>query len=479
MMRRFALLLVFSLTGCMVGPDYHLPSFDTPADWHGSKGQTSDRAMRDKTVAWWRDFKDTELNALIEKALANNENLKIAAARVVEARGSRETTDAALFPHIGAGASGERGNPGVPTLGGNATIYQAAFDASWEIDLFGGDRRQVEAQDALVGARQASYRDACLSLVAEVAREYISLRQFQAQLAITRQTAKIQHHLYEITQDHFKGGLVSTLDVAQAETLYKTTSARIPDYQRQIEASSYRLSVLLGEPPGGLDSLAVTRASIPMVNNLPVLDAPADIVRQRPDIAEAERNLAAATALQGVAISALYPKISLSSLFGIQRGEVPHLGYEATRTLWDIGSTVSMPIIEFGSIEGQIKAADARQVQSLHQYRQTVLAALGDIEIDLSNLTQETKRYRALQKAGKSADHAVDVAHDRYRGGLSDFTSVLQAEQQRFAVQIELIASQSSVAQDVIALHKALGENPAPAAETGPSDSEKIAATKQ
>ena len=183
-MRRFlfplTLASILPLGGCEVGPDYHAPSFDAPSIWHESKPAES--AQRDKNVAWWQDFDDPALNALVDKALAGNEDLKIAVARVVEARGLRDSAAGALFPQVGAGAGALRGDPGVPTLGGDLGQTQAAFDASWEIDLFGGTRRKVEAQDASIVMAEAAWRNASLILVAEVAREYITLRQLQAQL---------------------------------------------------------------------------------------------------------------------------------------------------------------------------------------------------------------------------------------------------------------------------------------------------------
>jgi multidrug efflux system outer membrane protein len=454
-------VFLLSLSDCAVGPDYIPPHVDVPPAWHEMPVSKVTSVAKGQTDIWWEDFDDQQLTDLIEKALANNQNLAISAERIVEVRGLRESAFGSLFPQIGVGAEASRGDPGVSTDNNIISFYQGAFNASWEIDLFGGNRRKLEAEDAATGAVEAAYHDALLSLGAEVAREYTLLRQFQAQREVAQQTADIQRHLYEITEDHYKGGLVSTLDVAQADTLYKTTSARIPDFDRQITASSYRLSVLLGENPGGLAYIVSHSGPIPSAQKLPVLDAPADIMRQRPDVAEAERSLAAATALQGVAVSALYPKISLSALFGTQYGSLPVFKYAATHQVWNLGADITMPILNFGTLEGQINAADARQVQALHHYRQTVIEALADVETDLSNLSKESLRDQALEEAGKSADHAVEVARDRYRNGLSDFTAVLQAEQQHFAVQIDLIASQSTVTQDVIALHKALGDNPA------------------
>ena len=458
---RFLLLPVcLAATACAVGPDYHPPQPALPGAWREAVSDNKPAAAH-IAQPWWQDFNDPILIALIERALANNENLAIAAERVNEARGLRESAFGGLFPQIGGDLDASRGAPGAATTNSILSTYQGAFDATWEVDLFGGQRRRVETQDAETGATEAAYRNASLTLAAEVAREYILLRQFQAQMETTNQTADLQKHLYDIAQDRYKGGLVSTLDVAQAKALFETTEARLPDFERQIAASSYRLSVLIGENPGTLADLVVTSAPIPVAVQLPILDAPADIIRRRPDVAEAERKLAAATAAQGVAISALYPKISLSALFGTQYGTLPVFDYAATHELWNLGAGVSMPILNFGLIDGQIDAADSRQVQALHHYKQTVLQSLADVETDLSNLSKEKKRDTMLEEANQSAQHAVKVARDRYRNGLSDFTSVLQAEQQSFAVQLDLIVSRSTESQDVVALHKALGDNPA------------------
>lgn len=457
---RLLILPVCLLAACAVGPDYKPPQPNLPDAWR-------ETVPDDKAIAahvaqpWWQDFSDPILVSLIERALANNENLAIAAERVNEARGLRESAFGGLFPQIGGDLDASRGAPGAATTNSILSTYQGAFDATWEVDLFGGQRRRVEAQDAESDAIEADYRDASLTLAAEVARDYIMLRQFQAQMETTNQTADLQKHLSDIAQDRYKGGLVSTLDVAQAKTLYETTEARLPDFERQITASSYRLSLLMGENPGTLADLVAIPAPIPVAIQLPVLDSPADIIRRRPDIAEAERKLAAATAAHGVAISALYPKISLSALFGTQYGTLPVFDYAATHELWNLGANVSMPILNFGLIDGQIDAADSRQVQALHHYKQTVLQSLADVETDLSNLSKEKKRDTMLEEANQSAQHAVTVARDRYRNGLSDFTSVLQAEQQSFAVQLDLIVSRSTESQDIVALHKALGDNPA------------------
>lgn len=457
--RAFVLAACLLTSACEVGPDYAPPAPDLPDAW--IEGYAAANPAAEKQP-WWQDFNDPSLTALIEKALANNQNIAIAAERINEARGLRESSFGKLLPQIGGDLGASRGNPGAPTTSSILSTYQGAFDATWEIDLFGGQRRRVEAEEAQQGMAEAAYRHASITLAGEVARDYILLRQFQGQMDTTRKTAELQKHLYDIAQDRQKGGLVSDLDVAQARTLYEVTEARIPAFESQIAAASYRLSVLLGEKPGSVSALTDTPAPIPEAERLPVLNAPSDIIRRRPDVAEAERQLAAATALQGVAVSALYPTVSLAALFGTQYGTLPVFEYAATHQIWNLGANVTMPILNFGAIDGQIDAADAKQAQALHHYKQTVLQALADIETDLSNLSKEKKRDGMLRQAAKSADHAVDIAHDRYRSGLTDFTSVLQAEQQRFSVQIDQIASQSETAQDIVALHKALGDDPSP-----------------
>ena len=450
---RYTALLVCGtmLTACMVGPDYTAPKTDLPATWLKPVAGTTQAQQQ-----WWKDFNDPALDALVERALAGNQDVKIAADRVAEVRGLRESAEGKLYPEIGGAAEAGKSNPGVMTRGGEYSSFQTAFDAAWEIDLFGGNRRAVEAQDALLGGREAALRNAKLTLVAELVREYTELRQLQAQARLAHDTADTQAHLKRIADDRYQHGMASALDSVQAETLLQTTRSHIPDLEKRIQATGYRLSVLLGEHPGSVDALVHTAHAIPQLHALPILDAPAETLRRRPDVAEAERQLAAATALQGVAISALYPRISLLGMFGIQRAQAHVLGYSATDAVWSAGASITMPILEFGTLEGQIKAADARQQQALHQYEKTVVRALADVETSLSNIKNQAEQLRRLSVANDSSRKAIALAKDRYTRGLSDFTTVLQAEQQDFTVQNERIVAQADLTKHAIALQKAL-----------------------
>jgi NodT family efflux transporter outer membrane factor (OMF) lipoprotein len=308
-----------ALTACAVGPDYHAPALDLPPQWHASQitpAETSEAML--PAEPWWMSFDDDKLDDLIKRALANNHDRKVAEARILEARASRQSTASVLYPQLQGAGQISRGNLGYQTFDKDINLYQPEFDASYEIDLFGGNRRRVEAQDATIAAREADFRDVTLTLIAEVARGYMDWRQLQQQLQLSRDTVSAQQQLFDITQAQSRAGTASSLEVSQAETLYKSTVARLPDIERQLEASGYALSVLLGETPGHLNDELQAVKPLPVPLSLSALNAPADVLRRRPDVQRAERELAAATAMQGAAISEMYPKITLSALFGIQ-----------------------------------------------------------------------------------------------------------------------------------------------------------------
>lgn len=456
MQKFFPLFLSLSLAGCAVGPDYESPKLDLPKDWHAEK-PTINEENKAKNVNWWISLNDPKLNDLMKRALYENQSLKIATARILEARGMRKNSEAGLSPEINGTTIANKGNQGVSSLGGNLTLYQANFDASWELDFFGGTQRKIEAQIAYLEARHFDYKQAWLTLTAEVGQEYINYRQLQHQLKLTLNTVETQHKLLEITKDRLRGGLVSALDHAQADTLYKTTLARLPTLERQLAASGYRLSILLGEAPGQLNDELSECQPLPTPQLLSILDAPANIIATHPGVKSAERELAAATALHGVAISEIYPKISLSALLGIQNSKIPSSNFAFNRNIWGLGGNISFPLLEFGSIEGKINAAEARQTQAFHHYKHVLLMTLGEVETSISNLSKEKKRSYALEEAAIAAKNAVKIAHDRYRQGLIDFTSVLQVEDQNYSVHHDLVGSQSEVIKAIIAIYKSVG----------------------
>ncbi len=454
-----ALAVSLLVTGCVSGENYSMPVLDLPGLWHASEtkalpaqvAETSEKPA-EKSQPWWSSFHDDDLSALVEKALANNQNRKIAEARILEARASRQSTASALYPQVGISGTANRGNNlGLPTEK-PVSLYQAGFDASYEVDLFGGNQRRVEAAEASIQATEAAYQEVSLALTAEVAREYTGYRQLQHLLDLTRKTAESQQKLYDIARTKKAGGIVSGFDVTQSETLLKTTNARIPEIERQLAASGNRLSILLGEAPGAAGDSLKEMKPVPVAESVIALDAPAEIIARRPDIRNAERNLAAATALTGSAISEMYPKITLSALFGIQNTSLSGGG-----GIWSLGSSLFAPLLNFGRIEGQIKASEARQTQAFHAYKQTVLEALGEVETALSNINKENQTRLALQEAADSAAKTVSASRTRYQSGISDFTEVLQSEQQLYEINSNLVASEAKVSQYIIALYKALG----------------------
>lgn len=458
----FALVAVsIVVSGCTSGEAYRGPAVELPILWHVSDAHTlPPQVTEDNNAAvadvqpWWNGFQDETLSELIRRALTNNQNRRIAAARVLEARAIRQTTASALYPQVGATGTASRGNSfGVPTES-PASLYRLGFDASYEVDFFGGNQRRAEASDASVEATEAEYRHISLTLVADVASEYVTFRRLQHLLDLTHKTVESQRRLHEITRAREAEGAVSNFDVTQSLTLLRTTSARIPEIQRQLDATAYRLATLLGEVPGVIHDELSDMRPVPVAQASVALESPVEVVRARPDIQSAERKLAAATALTDAAISEMYPKITLSSLFGIQSTSLTGGG-----SIWSLGASVVAPLINFGRIEGQIRASEARQAQAFHAYKQAVLEALSEVETALSNIHKENRTRHSLQEAVDSASQTVNTSRIRYKAGATDFSEVLQSEQQLYDVTSQLVTSEARVSEYMITLCKALALN--------------------
>ncbi len=451
-MRSLYFLMLGALTACTVGPDYLPAVFDAPEQWQ-SKAPHGEPAMA-STQPWWENLHDPVLNALEAEALRANENRKIAQARILEVRGNRKTAQGMALPSIGMQTTAAKYSDGFLSGGGDMTTYHAGFDASYELDLFGGNQRAIEAQDALIGAREADYRSISLTLTAEVATEYVHYRLWQHQQALASQTAKARKHIAAIASNRVSTGIAGSLERDEAESLALSSAAQVTEYTRLMNASEHALAVLLGKTPDQMPGLLKSTTAFPDANVMPLLSSPAEVIRRRPDIAEAERELAAATAMQGVAISRLYPKISLSALFGLQYSNIPGVFFNNDAN-WLMGSAITMPVLEFGTIEGQIQAADARQLQAMHRYRQAVITALAEVETALSNMVQEQTRLVQLRHATEAAQKAVATARQNYRAGLKDFTTVLTAEEQSYSMEQQYAASQAQQIQYLVALYKA------------------------
>lgn len=444
------LIACLLLSSCAVGPNYEKPQTVTPAVWKQQDGQPS--AEQHSQEQWWKSFHDQTLDSLIAQALEQSHDRKIAEARILEARGLRMNSASALYPQINASGTAERGNPGLLTQNNPINLYQGGFDASYELDLFGGNRRDVEASDAIIESREASYRNVTITLVAEVVNEYATLRELQRRYKVTENMAQSQKQLARFSKIKYDHGAASSLEVSQTDALYRDTVAKLPVLARDITATIYRVSVLTGSENDEVVNKLQQAGQIPTVTHAPIMDAPATVLSRRPDVAEAERNLAANTALTGEAISELYPKISLSAMFGWENSSIL-----PSTNPWGLASGITMPLLNFGRIQGNIKAADARQQQSFQTYKKSVVAAIADVETKISDYSKNKEHSAALKEALESNRHALDAAHKRYDRGLTPLIDVLEAETKVYDAENNYLTSQADEVRSVAALEKAGG----------------------
>jgi NodT family efflux transporter outer membrane factor (OMF) lipoprotein len=424
---------------------------------------------------WWTAFEDPTLNTLIDRAILANQDLRIAESRVREARALRDIATSGRYPTVNASASysrsrnsetltgfgtgtgGTGGGGGFGSFGeGEQNFYQAGFDASWEIDVFGGVRRSVEAATAELAASEENRRDVMVSLLAEVARNYIELRGLQRQRTVAINNAEAQKQTLELSTSRFRAGVANELDVKRAEALVSTTESVVPNLEAGIARAIHRLNVLEGRQPETPLINPTEDAKIPASAGQVPLGLPSELLRRRPDIRRAERELAAATARVGVATADLFPKFALTGGLGLQSstfGDLP----DARSLFWSIGPSVRLPLFNAGRIRANIRVQDARQEQALIRYEQAVLLALEDVENALVNYGKEQSRFRSLQSAVAANRRAVEMSTELYNRGLIDFLSVLEAQRQLFNSEELLIGSERNLSANLVALYKALG----------------------
>jgi multidrug efflux system outer membrane protein len=454
--------LVGLLAGCAVGPNYQAPKASTPPQWSSQMtgGETTNSTV--DLAQWWRNFGDTNLDSLMAIAIQSNLTLRIAEAHVRESRAQKGIVAANLWPWLGSSASYSRnrysGNtfppvPGVP-LGYN--LYDANFDATWELDVFGGTRRAVQAASAEIGAAEYDETNVLISLMAEVARDYISARAYQQRLIIARQNIEIEQHVLNLTSNRFKTGLGNNLNVAQAQAALTTTEALVPTLQTGFDESVYALSVLLGQPPEALVGQMTAIKDIPLTPPLVPVGLPSELLQRRPDVQKAERELAAATAQIGVAKADLFPKFSLTGLAGFQSISADNWFNYASRYA-GVGPTVQWEIFQAGSIVANIHVQNARQEEALNQYQQTVLVSLEDVENALTAYAREQVRRESLKQSVAANQLAFDLATHLYKSGLTDFLNVLSSETALQDSQDELVQSDQAVSENLVQLYKALG----------------------
>ncbi len=446
-----------------VGPDYHKPTTKAPTQWTEPLigGETNSAAA---TAAWWKNFHDAELDSLITRAVNSNLDLRIAQSRVREARAQFSGASADLWPTVdaGGGYSRFRASENSPLLDTmhlpsyEDNLHVAGFDAAWEIDVFGGKRRAVEAAKAHLSGAEFGQRDVLVTLLGEVARNYVELRGYQTRLAIANQNIEAQEKSLAITQNRFTNGLATDLDVQQALTVLSTTRAAVPTLESLVQTTTHRVEVLLGQQPGTLQTELAEAAPIPAQPPQVPVGLPSELLLRRPDVSRAERQLAAATANIGVAKSDLFPKFFLTGLAGLESASADDWFTSGSR-FWSVGPTVQWRIFDAGRIRANIKVKNAQQEQALAAYEQTVLMAFEEVENNLVLYAKEQVRRRSLQDAVNASQKTLDTANRLYASGLTDFIHVLDAERSLFQTQDALAQSDRTVSANLIALYKSLG----------------------
>ena len=451
------------LAGCAVGPDYRSPRTVTADQWHElpQTGVRVESPDAPSLAAWWTTLNDPQLNEFIERALAENKTVKQAYARVVQARAQRAIAGSGFWPNIGASASGSRseseGNfnergEAVSTVG---ETYSTGFSATWELDLFGGQRRSYEAATAQLAATEADLRDVMVVLLGDVALSYVGVRTAQSRLDFAERNLESQREALDITRWRAQAGLTTVLDVEQANTNYEQTRSQIPLLESSLVQNMNRLAVLTGQTPGALEAALQDRKPIPVAPVDIVAGVPADVLRRRPDIRSAERQLAAQTAQVGVATAALYPSLSLSGSISWQSLTASDVldGFRNERS----GITLSLPIFNGGQLRQNIKVQNALVDQALASYESIVLAAYEEVENSLDSWTSEQRRHQALVEAVGSARRARELALVQYNSGLVDFETVLTSDRQLISLEDSLAVSDGEMTSNLIRLYKALG----------------------
>ena len=457
-------------SACAVGPNYREPAIAARDEWQ-AQSQARTGADTATLASWWTTLNDPTLNQLIDRAVKENKSVKQAVARVIESRARRSATAAGFFPSIGSSAGGTRSRSdssgfgadlgsglGSDADGGTRTTetFSSGLDASWELDIFGGTRRSLEASTASLAASEADLRDVLVTLLGDVALSYVNVRTTQSRLNYAERSLRAQREVMDITGWRAQSGLATELDVEQAKANYAQTRAQIPSLESSLNTSKNRLAVLTGQQPGALTETLNERKPIPVAPADIVSSVPAEVVRRRPDVRSAERRLAAQTAQVGVATAALYPRLSLSGSIGVSAGSASDLLSDNLGTS-RYGLSLSMPIFRAGELRQNINAQNAVVDQALANYEATVLGVYEEVENALTAWVNEQRRHAALVEAVSSARLAYELSVVQYNSGLVDFQTVLTADRQLISSEDALAVSDGEITSNLVRLYKALG----------------------
>jgi multidrug efflux system outer membrane protein len=448
------------LTACAVGPNYSQPKVSAPNAFVETNSSLFDHNEVER--AYWTKFNDPTLTQLIEDALASNHDLRIASSRLRQARALRGDSRFDLAPTVGVSGSrtqsrlSERQAPPGSSIPRDQDYYDAGFDAAWELDLFGRTRRGIEARSAEVGAALAELQNAQVSVTAEVARNYFELRGFQHQLEVAHRNADNQRQTLQITSDRLDAGRGTELDTSRARAQLSSTLATIPDLEAAVTRSILRLGVLSGRSP---DALLAQLSQPQPLAPLPVTQSignPEDLLRRRPDVRIAERQLAAATARVGVAVADLFPRVSFVGRWGFDAADRSDLGDSGSET-YAFGPSISWGIFDLGHLHQRIRQREAATDAALARYEQSVLQALEDTDASLTNYAQALVKEQHVRESADASAQAARLARARYDSGVADFLTVLDAERTALESEDRLARSETQTATALLAVYKALG----------------------
>jgi multidrug efflux system outer membrane protein len=445
-----------ALAGCTAGPDFVRPQLQSPTAWRIDYPKAAEVA----NTAWWEQFGDPVLNQLIDGALRDNLDVRVAAARIDQFLGALGSTDSQAYPQLGYGAGAARsrasreGQPPIPEpVNNHFSLYQASLSASWQLDLFGRVRRLSEAAQAQVYASEQGQRGVVLTLVTGVATGYIALRALDRQLEIARSTAANFGETARIFELRFRRGLVSQTEVMQVRSQHQQALAAIPAFEQQIATLENQLSILLGRDPAPIPrGRSIDQLAVPLIP----AGLPSELLQRRPDILAAEQNLVAANASIGAARSLYYPSLSLTGALGSTSTSFGNF-LSGPATAWSLAAGLTGPIFTFGAIEGQVRSAEAQRAQAELVYRQTVLAAFRDANNALVG-TQKSSEGLAFQRARVQAlREFARLSRLKFENGLIGYLEVLVADNELFAAELALVNLQAGRYTQTVNVYQAMG----------------------
>jgi NodT family efflux transporter outer membrane factor (OMF) lipoprotein len=460
--------LAICAAGCAVGPNYRAPKPDEPS--HFTANTSGQTAANVDLAAWWKSLDDPELDSLVERAIKSNLDLEIALTRLQQARTYESVVVGTALPEVDASAAAARGT-GTDLMRGRAAqpLVSAdnssglqhintivGFDAVWELDIFGKYRRAFEAARADTQAELAARNGVLTSVVANVVRAYVDLRGFQIQVGILRQASDVLRESLRIVNIRYQRGITNELDVALATRELDTFQAQIVPLEAQVSAAQYALAVLLGEYPESIVQELAKPTLIPSMPGAAVPGVPLDLLKRRPDIQQAERELAGATARIGVATANLFPQVALVGSIGSQSqgwGTTPNI----SKHIWSFGPSAIWPLLDFGALDAQVNIAGLQAHLQLVNYRRTIVNAVQEVDTALDAYAAQQDRLKNLGDAMIAGQRAVDLATERYNRGLTDFLNVVDAERQFYDLQQQYAIAQVAQGEQFVQLYKSLG----------------------